>query len=69
MISVASLTPPAVKTRARRPRSSAPAIAKGLPALVGDRDRVLELDEAATGIRDRRSIEMTMPDSSGRSGS
>src|ERR1700727_3525573 len=33
---------------------ASPAIAEGLPALVGDRDRVLQLDEAATGMRDRR---------------
>jgi hypothetical protein len=31
-----------------------PAITEGLPALVGDRDCVLQLDEAATGMRDRR---------------
>jgi hypothetical protein len=30
------------------------AVAKGFPAVVGDRDRVLQFDEAATRMRKRR---------------
>src|SRR5580698_9269527 len=33
---------------------SPPAVAKGFPAGIGDRDRVLQFDEAATRVRDRR---------------